>query len=111
MSTSCNDLYEWIKMESQEEIAVVGITSLAQKEMGEIVYVELPKLGSYLKKEDQAAVLESTKAATDIYSPISGKVIAVNEALLKDPSLINRFPESEGWIFKLLLTASASEKS
>lgn len=106
MKAVCNTPYEWIEIDSQENVATIGITLLAQKEMGEVVYVELPQVGSYLKKEEQVAVLESTKAATDLYSPLEGKVIAINEALLEDPSLINRLPESEGWIFKLLLTES-----
>ena len=81
----------------------VGITPYAQEQLGDIVYVELPKVGQKLKAGDEAAVVESVKAASEIYSPVSGTVTAVNEALSGDPGLINSSPEGEGWIFKLTL--------
>ena len=82
---------------------VVGITPYAQEQLGDIVYVELPKLGQKLKQGEEAAVVESVKAASEIYAPASGTVIAVNEALAGEPGLINSAPEAEGWIFKLQL--------
>jgi glycine cleavage system H protein len=82
---------------------VVGITPYAQEQLGDIVYVELPKLGQKLKQGDEAAVVESVKAASEIYAPASGTVIAVNEALAGEPGLINSAPEADGWIFKLQL--------
>lgn len=82
---------------------VVGITPYAQEQLGDIVYVELPKLGQRLKQGDEAAVVESVKAASEIYAPASGTVVAVNAALSGEPGLINSSPETEGWIFKLEL--------
>ena len=81
----------------------VGITAYAQEQLGDIVYVELPKLGQQLKQGDEAAVVESVKAASEIYAPASGTVTAVNEALSGDPGLINASPDSDGWIFRLTL--------
>lgn len=81
----------------------VGITTYAQDQLGDIVFVELPRVGQKLKKGDEAAVVESVKAASEIYSPASGTVIAVNDALASNPGLVNESPEAEGWIFKLSL--------
>ena len=81
----------------------VGITPYAQEQLGDIVYVELPKVGQKLKAGDEAAVVESVKAASEIYSPVSGTVNAVNDALSGEPGLINSSPETDGWIFKLAL--------
>ena len=91
--------HEWIAVDGN--VGVVGITDHAQKELGEVVFIELPKLGMLLTAAQEAAVLESTKAASDVYSPVSGKVIAVNESLRKECALLNRFPESQGWLFKI----------
>jgi glycine cleavage system H protein len=95
------DSHEWIKIEGN--IGMVGITKYAQKELGEVVHIELPKVDSIVEAGDEVAVLESTKAAADIYSPVSGKVIGVNHKLQEDLSLINRSPEGEGWLFKIKL--------
>jgi len=81
----------------------VGITPYAQEQLGDIVFVELPKVGQKLKQGDEAAVVESVKAASEIYAPVSGTVTAVNDALSGDPGLINSSPEVDGWIFKLAL--------
>jgi glycine cleavage system H protein len=94
--------HEWIDV--TEEVGTVGITSFAQKELGEVVYIELPIMGKQVKAGDEIAVLESTKAAADIYSPVSGEIIAVNHALKEKPDLLNKFPETEGWLFKIKLT-------
>ncbi len=93
--------HEWI-----DASGTVGITAFAQKELGEIVFVQLPKIGSALKMGEEACVLESTKAAADVYAPVSGKVIAVNSEL----SLLNKSPESAGWLFKLTLDNPAELK-
>ncbi|MCH9609341.1 MAG: Glycine cleavage system H protein [Chlamydiales bacterium] len=90
---------EWIDLDG--EIATVGITNKAQKELGEIVFVELPKEGYKLQKGDPVAVLESTKAAIDIYSPLSGEIIETNKNLKEFPGKLNDSPEKEGWIFKI----------
>jgi glycine cleavage system H protein len=93
--------HEWVRIE--DKVAVIGVTDHAQHELGEVVYVELPKIGKEMKAGEQVAVLESTKAAADVYTPVSGRVLAVNEALKEDASLINKAPEERGWIAKLQL--------
>jgi len=91
--------HEWVRV--TEEGAVVGITSFAQDELGEIVYVDPPAVGTTLAQKGVLCVVESTKAASDVYAPISGKVIEVNARLAQEPSLINSDPYGEGWLVKL----------
>lgn len=91
--------HEWIQVNGK--VGTVGITFYAQKELGGIVSVELPKLGQMVKSKEEICVLESTKAAADVYSPVAGKIIAVNHAVKTDPSLINKNAESDGWIFQI----------
>jgi glycine cleavage system H protein len=91
--------HEWASIQSQT--AICGLSSYAQKELGEVVFVELPKIGSKVTAGQEIAVIESTKSASDIYSPLTGTIIEVNEELKKNPSLINHSPAKEGWIFKL----------
>lgn len=91
--------HEWIRVDG--EAGVVGITDFAQKQLGDIVFVELPAVGSRVEKGTQAAVVESVKAASEVYAPVSGEVTAVNEALADDPGLVNGSPEADGWFFKL----------
>ena len=97
--------HEYITQEGS--IGTVGITPYAQEQLGDIVYVELPKVGQKLKAGDEAAVVESVKAASEIYSPVSGTVTAVNDALSGEPGLINSSPEADGWILKLQLDNAA----
>ena len=97
--------HEWIKL--QGKIGIVGITQHAQKELGEIVFVELPKVGAKVKKGDEVCVLESTKAAADVYAPVSGKITAVNETVKKSPSFINQSAESDGWLFQIEVDSPA----
>jgi glycine cleavage system H protein len=99
------DSHEWICVE--EGIGIVGITAHAQKELGEIVFVDLPPVGKQLRAGEEVAVLESTKAAADIYSPVSGEVVAVNTVLKADVDLLNRSPERDGWLFKIKVTKSS----
>ncbi len=94
--------HEWIAL--HEGIGIVGITNYAQRELGEIVYVELPSLGKAVAAGDEIAVLESTKAAADMYVPVSGEIIEINEQLRQDPALINQAAESKGWLFKVKLS-------
>ena len=94
--------HEWIRVE--KGIGTVGITDYAQSELGDIVYIELPSVGKAVQAGEEAVVLESTKAAADIYSPVSGEIVAVNESLIKDPQRINRSAEEEGWLFKIRLS-------
>jgi glycine cleavage system H protein len=91
--------HEWIKVD--DNIATIGITKHATEMLGDIVFVELPKKGSLVKKDGNAGVVESTKAASDVYTPISGEVVENNQSIVDDPSKINSDPENEGWFFKL----------
>jgi glycine cleavage system H protein len=98
--------HEWIRMDGGE--AVVGITDYAQAQLGDVVFVELPAVGTSLVKGGDAAVVESVKAASDVYAPVSGTVTAVNAVLDADPALVNSAPESDGWFFRMTL-ADAGE--
>jgi glycine cleavage system H protein len=91
--------HEWVVLE--EEKATVGITCHAQRELGEIVYIELPQVRRFVNAGEEVAVLESTKAAVDIYAPLSGTITAINLSLKSDPTPLNHSPETEGWIFKM----------
>lgn len=95
--------HEWIDIDATQGIGIVGITQYAQKELGDVVYVELPIVGRQVKQGQEAAVLESTKAAADVYAPVAGEIIAVNQDLKQSPEWINQKPEKEGWIFKIKL--------
>ena len=97
------ETHEWLRLDG--ETATVGITDHAQAELTDIVYVELPKIGAALTAGQPAAVVESVKAASDIYSPIGGEVIEVNGALEGDPGLVNRDPFGEGWLYRLRIEA------
>ncbi|QAY79569.1 glycine cleavage system protein GcvH [Sphingosinicella sp. BN140058] len=94
--------HEWIAVDGDS--ATVGITDFAQGQLGDIVFVELPEPGRQVTKGGDAAVVESVKAASDVYAPVSGEVIEANHALSDDPSLVNTAPEGDGWFFKLRLS-------
>jgi len=94
--------HEWIRVEGNN--AIVGISNHAQEQLGDIVFAETPDAGRSLRKGEEAAVVESVKAASDVYSPISGTVIEGNPALADDPAIINNDPEGAGWFFKLEVT-------
>lgn len=96
--------HEWVRVEGEN--ARVGITDHAQAELTDVVFVELPEVGKQVNAREQAAVVESVKAASDIYAPVKGTVVEVNKALENDPGLINREPFGEGWIFVLKLDAA-----
>ncbi len=93
--------HEWIRVEG--DTATVGISDHAQQALGDIVFAEVPEAGRTLNKGDEAAVVESVKAASDVYAPVGGEVIEGNAAVADDPSLVNRDPEGDGWFFKLRL--------
>ena len=101
MTTKFSKDHEYIQVDGAS--GTVGITPYAQEQLGDIVYVELPTVGKKLKAGDEAAVVESVKAASEIYSPVSGTVTAVNANLSGEPGLINSAPESDGWIFKIAI--------
>lgn len=100
------DEHEWIEIE--DDVATVGITDYAQEQLGDVVFVELPEVGVTLDKGGDAAVVESVKAASDVYSPISGEVTEGNSALEEEPALVNSSPEEDGWFFRMTV-ADASE--
>ncbi len=97
--------HEWIDVDG--DTATVGITDFAQSQLGDIVFVELPEEGREVAKGDDAAVVESVKAASDVYAPVSGEVVEVNSALDGEPKLVNDDAEGEGWFFKLRLSDPA----
>jgi glycine cleavage system H protein len=100
------DEHEWIDIEG--ETATVGITDYAQEQLGDIVFVELPAVGTMLDKGGDAAVVESVKAASDVYAPITGEVMEANAALEDEPALVNTSPEEDGWFFRMTI-GDASE--
>lgn len=102
MTTRYTQDHEYVRVEGN--IGTVGISDYAQAQLGDIVFVELPSVGASFKKGDEAAVVESVKAASEIYAPVSGKVVEVNESLADEPGLINADPASGGWIFKIELS-------
>ena len=101
MTTKFTPDHEYIRVEGST--GIVGITPYAQEQLGDIVFVELPAVGRVLKKGDEAAVVESVKAASEIYAPVSGIVTEVNPALSGEPGLINTDPENAGWMFKIAI--------
>ena len=92
--------HEWVRVE-QDGTVTVGISDHAQDLLGDIVFVELPDIGTQMNAEDEVAIVESVKAASDVYSPISGEIIEVNELLLDNPETINESPYSDGWFYKI----------
>ena len=94
--------HEWIRIDGDE--AVIGITDYAQTQLGDVVYVELPEIGRRVGKGKETAVVESVKAASEVYAPISGEVIATNDALAAEPGKVNADPMGEGWFLKLRIT-------
>jgi len=105
MSRFYTDEHEWIEVEG--ETATVGITDYAQEQLGDIVFVDTPEIGTELEQGDDAAVVESVKAASDIYAVVSGTVVEVNEALEDEPSLVNSSAEEDGWFFRITLSDSS----
>lgn len=94
--------HEWIRIDGAE--ATVGITNYAQEQLGDVVFVEVPETGKSVGQGDEAAVVESVKAASEVYAPVSGEVVAGNDALADAPDLVNQDPENAGWFFKMKLS-------
>jgi len=97
--------HEWVRVDG--DFAVIGITDYAQQQLGDVVFVELPEVGQALESGKDAAVVESVKAASEVYAPVDGTVTETNPALVDDPSTVNTDPEGAGWFFKLTLTDPA----
>jgi glycine cleavage system H protein len=93
--------HEWVRLDG--DLAVIGITDYAQSQLGDVVYVELPEIGRRVGQGNEAAVVESVKAASEVYAPVSGEVAEVNEALAADPAMVNADPMGDGWFLKLRL--------
>ena len=103
------ETHEWVALDG--EIITVGISDHAQSLLGDIVYTELPNLGKVVSAKEAIAVVESVKAASDIYAPLAGEVVAVNDELESDPTLINASPYDSGWLFKIKLSTSIDDQS
>src|SRR5580700_11564752 len=93
--------HEWVRQEG--DIAVIGITDYAQSQLGDVVYVELPELGRQVEQGKEAAVVESAKAASEVYAPVSGEIVAINDAIVADPAKVNADAMGEGWFVKIKL--------
>ena len=91
--------HEWVRIE--DGVAVCGITDYAQTQLGDVVYVELPEVGAEIARDGEAAVVESTKAASDVYAPVTGTIVAVNDRLEEAPDLVNESAEDQGWFFRM----------
>ncbi|MGO1120227.1 glycine cleavage system protein GcvH [Rhodovibrionaceae bacterium A322] len=101
MTTYYSDEHEWVRVEGDN--AVIGITNYAQEQLGDVVFVELPEVGDSLEQNDQVAVVESVKAASEVYAAVSGEVLEVNDVLTDEPSKVNEAAEGDGWFFKMSL--------
>ncbi|MEM8694498.1 MAG: glycine cleavage system protein GcvH [Pseudomonadota bacterium] len=101
--------HEWIDVDGDH--ATIGITDYAQEQLGDIVFVEVPESGAMLEQGGEAAVVESVKAASDVYAPVSGEILEGNDALADDPALVNSSPEEEGWFFRMALSDASQLES
>ena len=101
--------HEWVRV--QGDVATIGITDHAQHELTDVVFVELPQQGRKLKAGESCAVVESVKTASDIYTPVSGEIVAINEAVVANPALVNTDPYGEGWFFKVKLSNAQETQS
>jgi glycine cleavage system H protein len=98
--------HEWVRLDG--EVAVVGITEHAQEALGDVVFVDLPEAGREVEEGESIATVESVKAASDVYAPLSGKIIEANQAVADEPALVNRAADGDGWFFKMELTDRAA---
>lgn len=101
--------HEWVRVE--EDVCVLGITEFAQQELGEVVFVELPEVGQVFDANDEIGTIESVKAVAEVYTPVAGEIIEINDAVVDDPELLNEDPHAEGWLVKLRFSSAADLKS
>ena len=94
--------HEWVRIEG--DVAVIGISDYAQAQLGDVVFVELPEVGKQVVKNDEAAVVESVKAASEVYAPVSGEVVEVNDTLSDEPEMVNSAPTGDGWFIKIRIS-------
>jgi glycine cleavage system H protein len=106
MSIKYTKDHEWIRVEG--DTGVIGISDYAQQQLGDVVFVDLPEIGRTVEAGGEVAVVESVKAASEVYAPVAGEVVAVNEALAEDPALVNREPMGGGWFVKLRITDASA---
>jgi glycine cleavage system H protein len=100
--------HEWVRVE--EDICVLGITEFAQAELGEVVFVELPEVGQVFDSNDEIGTIESVKAVAEVYSPVAGEIVEINETLTDDPELLNDDPHGEGWLVRIKFSSAADLK-
>lgn len=100
--------HEWVRVDG--DVAVVGITEFAQEELGEVVFVELPEVGQVFNTGDELGTIESVKAVAEVYTPVAGEVVEVNDAVVDDPELLNDDPHSEGWLIKIRFSSASDLK-
>lgn len=96
--------HEWVRVE--HDLCVLGITDFAQKELGEVVFVELPEVGQVFNAQDEIGTIESVKAVAEVYTPVAGEIVEINEALADDPEMLNDDPHGEGWLVKIRFSSS-----
>lgn len=101
--------HEWVRV--QDDVCVLGITEFAQQELGEVVYVELPEVGQVFNTSDEIGTIESVKAVAEVYTPVAGEIVEINDAVVEDPELLNEEPQSEGWLVKIRFSSAADLKS
>ncbi|HEX9940586.1 MAG TPA: glycine cleavage system protein GcvH [Thermoanaerobaculia bacterium] len=101
--------HEWVRVE--DDLCIVGITEFAQQELGEVVFVELPEIGQVFDANDELGTIESVKAVAEVYTPVAGEVVEVNDAVVDDPELLNEDPHGEGWLVKVRFSSDADLKS
>jgi glycine cleavage system H protein len=101
--------HEWIQV--QDDVCVLGITEYAQQELGEVVYVELPEVGQVFDATDEIGTIESVKAVAEVYTPVAGEIVEVNDAVVDDPELLNEDPHTDGWLVKIRFSSAADLKS
>jgi len=101
--------HEWVRVD--DDVCTVGITEFAQQELGEVVFVELPEIGQVFDANDELGTIESVKAVAEVYTPVAGEIVEVNDAVVDDPELLNEDPHGEGWLVKLRFSSAADLKS
>ena len=101
--------HEWVRV--QDDICVLGITEFAQQELGEVVYVELPEVGQVFDTDQEIGTIESVKAVAEVYTPVAGEIIEINDSVVDDPELLNEDPHTEGWLIKVRFSSAADLKS
>lgn len=101
--------HEWIRVE--DDVCVLGITEFAQQELGEVVFVELPEVGQVFDANDELGTIESVKAVAEVYTPVAGEVVEVNDAVVDDPELLNEDPHGEGWLLRIRFSSAADLKN